>query len=357
MQTVSRFESNLLHILRCFLQRSSLEQVRSLVMSPQERPRCLSRTAVNLVQNMLSNGVTSLLAQGGGWRNERFLREDIDKGGRLWQRTPPAQLGLSFSWRSLDFLITVTACDFSQQKWSWKNGEHPLETGDQLLLALALEACRGSSVISQWRSTPPFVTNAMCWLMFPLEMAPALTSHKEAEDAGLQVDFSPWLAPAGSAVLEAWQQKLAARWVELELSKTRIIDAAVMRNLGAAQQMVLDAFRQTMEKHNRLDLARWQLEAAAKLLHGQPAATRWIENLDVAGQRLADRNATYRAALAFVHHICEMDAWRERARSTAFFDEEYAASQLWLRAVEETGAGDFTPHAQQVIRQLEPLMS
>jgi len=357
MQTVSRFESDLLHILQCFLHRTPFEQNRERIMAPQTRPRCLSRTAVNLVQNMLSNGVTSLLAHGGGWRDERFLRDHEDTSGRLWQRTAPAQLGLTFSWRALDFLITVTACDLSAQNWSWKNGEQPLETGDQLLLALAFEACRGTSIVSQWRSTPPFNRNALCWLLMPLEMAPTLTSFVDEDGAGLSLDFGPWLTPAGSSVLEAWQQKLAACWTGVELNKSRLIDAAVMQSLGNAQQRVLTAYCESLDKHHRWDLARWLLSTAATLLRGAPDATRWIDSLDVAGQRLSDRNATYRGALAFVHHICELDSWRQRARSTAFFDEKYAAAQLWLRAVEQHKAEEFTLQAQQIIRQLEPLMS
>src|SRR5262245_21587153 len=105
MKSVSRFEANLLRILQFFLRAAPLEQVQSLIGGRLQVPKCLSRDAVGLVQDTLAKGCTRVLAGGlpgpfgrlGGWRRERFLRDGRIAEGRLWERTPPAELGLGFS--------------------------------------------------------------------------------------------------------------------------------------------------------------------------------------------------------------------------------------------------------------------
>jgi hypothetical protein len=111
MKAVMRFEHNLLRILHFFLGRVPLEQARSLIQAPAEkgRPKCLSKPAVELVQDALRKGTVELLARAGGWRPEAFLRNGKAKEGRLWDRTPPRELGLPFSRHALDFLIWITS--------------------------------------------------------------------------------------------------------------------------------------------------------------------------------------------------------------------------------------------------------
>src|SRR5262249_29787108 len=65
MKAVSRFEYNLLRILHFFLKRLPLEQVRGILVNKfdREQPRCLSRAAVELVQDALAKGCVELLAR------------------------------------------------------------------------------------------------------------------------------------------------------------------------------------------------------------------------------------------------------------------------------------------------------
>src|SRR5947209_544032 len=97
MQTVSRFEANLLRLLYFFLRREPAERGLPLVEQRLTAPACLGRSTVRLVQDALARGCTHLLAQRGGWRVERHLRGERIAMGRLWERTPPPDLGLSFS--------------------------------------------------------------------------------------------------------------------------------------------------------------------------------------------------------------------------------------------------------------------
>src|SRR5262245_18357958 len=98
MKVISRFEANLVRILRYFLQRGDpAEQVLPWLVKPCPKPRCLSRATVALVQEPLAKGCMHLLARRGGWQRERHLRGERVVAGRLWQRTPVADLGLRFS--------------------------------------------------------------------------------------------------------------------------------------------------------------------------------------------------------------------------------------------------------------------
>src|SRR5687768_8729293 len=102
MKSVSRFEANLLRLLHYFLQQAPVQQALPLLEAKVDRPKCLSRDAVELVQDALAKGCVLLLVRLGGWRRERFLRSEKPVEGRLWERTKPPELALSFSRNALD---------------------------------------------------------------------------------------------------------------------------------------------------------------------------------------------------------------------------------------------------------------
>src|SRR5688500_5233010 len=86
---VSKFEYNLLRILRFLLGHTPAEQAAPLVYAKfSPPPPCLSRTCVRLVQDMLSKGLVIHLVRAGGWRRERFLKENQPVEGRVWERVP-----------------------------------------------------------------------------------------------------------------------------------------------------------------------------------------------------------------------------------------------------------------------------
>src|SRR5262245_50950508 len=101
MKAVSRFEANLLRLLHFFLQQAPIQQALPLLESRLDRPSCLGRNATELVRDALGKGIVMLLVRAGGWRIERFLREEKPVEGRLWERTTPNRLGLHFSGNSL----------------------------------------------------------------------------------------------------------------------------------------------------------------------------------------------------------------------------------------------------------------
>src|SRR4051794_41176266 len=142
MQSVSRFEANLLRLLYYFLRREPAERALPLVEARIAAPPCLSRPAVRLVQDALAKGCTFLLAQRGGWRDERFLRNEVAVSGRLWQRTKPEDLGLKFSRHSLAFLIWITSVRPGDKDPTWGPEHDQLTPADLLLLFFAHEGLR-----------------------------------------------------------------------------------------------------------------------------------------------------------------------------------------------------------------------
>jgi hypothetical protein len=348
MKAVSRFEYNLLRILHFFLQRVPLEQVHSLLVnrSEKERPRCLSRIAVQLVQEALAKGTTELVARAGGWRRERFLRNDQPVEGRLWQRTPPRELGLVFSAGSLDFLIWITAVKPSEPKNQWAPRAE-LTVGDWLLLYYAYKALRDTEVGRVLRTRQAFARHILCRLTYPEDFA----DHQEE----VELDFSVWTTAPGSCILEAMQQELARRWIEVERHKPTVLDWQQLRALGRSQDYVLAGFLDAVNAAGRRDLARFALRAAGEVLAQGVAPRHFIGGLQGAGPRLADRAETNQAALALVRQLERFKRWEREARRDGYFDEGYGRSQLWLADWERTDGETLHRRAQDLVQRMDPM--
>lgn len=346
MFSVSRFEANLLRLLWYFLGREPPERALPLLENRCPAPPCLHRNAIHLIQDALSKGCVFLLTRRGGWRRERFLRGERVSEGRLWERTPPAELGLTFSAHTLRFLIWITANRPGDSERGWSAAEEALTLGDRLLLYFAHEGLRnvaeglGAPVL---RTRQPFVRHALCWLAFPEDYAAAL--------AGARPNFAPWTNGVGAAMLEAMQTELARRWIEVESSKERLADPQAMRALGLAQERVLMAFLDAIEQAGRMDLARFLLQAAAVLLGPNAHAGMWTAKLNLTGQRVADRAATYQAATIFLRTLDRLQTWERRARGVGYFDEGYAASQLWKTDWDQVQGDGLIERARAIVRQ------
>jgi hypothetical protein len=345
---VSRFEANLLRLLWYFLRREPPERALPLLENRCPAPPCLHRNAVRLIQATLAQGCVFLLAQRGGWRHERFLRSERIVEGRLWERTPPAELGLTFSAHTLHFLIWITAHRPGDMERPWQVPETELTLGDRLLLYFAYEGLRNVTEglgTSALRTQEPFVQHALCWLAFPEDYTAAPTS------AG--PNFTPWMNSTGACVLEALQPDLARRWIEVESHKERLTDPQTMRALGLAQERVLTAFLDALEQAGRMDLARFLLQAAAVLLGPHAHAGMWTAQLNLTGQRVADRAAAYQAATIFLRTLNRLQIWERRARGVGYFEEGYAASQLWKADWEQVQGDRLIERARTIVQQLD----
>jgi hypothetical protein len=348
MQTVSRFEANLLLLLYFILRREPAERALPLIEKGLTPPRCLSRAAVRLVQDALTKGCVHLLAERGGFWRERFLRDGRPVEGRLWERTAPEQLGLTFSRQTLEFLRWLTAVKPDAKEPAPRPALQPLTDGDRLLLFFAHEGLRQFSGRKlDWQSMPAFAQHGLCRLAYPDDFAFPVIAEPP--------DFTVWTGGVGACVLEALQNDLAARWVEVECRKQQLHEYVAMRRLGEEQERVLTAFLSAVERAGRLDLARFLLRAAARLLPEHTQADFWVHSLQHTKQRLADRAATYACALAFLRQLPRLQQWERRARVTGFFDEGYPAAQLWMADWEQYQGDVLVERAQAIVRQLDPL--
>ncbi|HEY1064862.1 MAG TPA: hypothetical protein VGE52_02075, partial [Pirellulales bacterium] len=259
MRTVNVFERDLLRLLHSILQRSPMRSTLPVLLRAQPIPPCLSRAAVELIQDALRKGCVQLLAKLGGWQKRRHLRGGRPNEGRLWERTPPAELGLTFSRHTLAFLVWATGVEFAKPEIPLRVNPAELTIGDQLFFLLAYDVLRETEVGEKLRTLIAWNTNALVWLLYPDDATAAPT------DA--QCDFRPWTTGLGACVLEAIQPRLAERWVAVEQSKkSRRRTPEGMQLLGSVQQGVLGRFHAAVEAAQRRDLAMFELDALLALV-------------------------------------------------------------------------------------------
>ena len=348
-KSVSRFEANLLRILRFFLKQVPAEQALRLVLDRLDRPRCLSATAVHLVQDSLSKGCVLYLVRAGGWKRDRFLRGSEPRFGRLWERSPVEKLTLGFSKHALDFLMWVTAHKPKDERPVWQGNDADHMVADRLLFFLAYEALRADAdVAAALRTSPAFGGNALVWLAHPNDFA----GETQAVPA-----FDVWLTERGSLVLEAMQPVLENRWLEIERTKGQIGDWEQLRLQGQAQGRVMDAFTQAVNRAGRRDLVRFLLAVMSRVLATPDMApTFWTGGLQGSGPpRLADRLETQRNALAVLRSGERLRTWEREARRSGYMDEDYAASKFWLGEWERFNMTAVADRAERVLQQVEPL--
>src|ERR1700677_279112 len=205
MIRLPRFEANLLRIVHGVLQRAPLEKVLPLVSERLPRPACLSRQAVELLQDTLAKGTVSLLARQ-GWRRERFVRGSQVSAGRLWQRTPAQELGLSFSGHALDFLIWLTAWDQKEKSVPPSPPADEIASGDHWLFFQTYRLFHNTDVGAALRNCEAIAANGMCRLMFPDDFAGL------PEAPAPQWGF--WTTGVGACILECFQVILSIRWID-----------------------------------------------------------------------------------------------------------------------------------------------
>jgi hypothetical protein len=341
---VSRFEADLLYILQFLLRRDPSGHALELIYREVEAPPCLSRRCVTLIQDTLVKGCVSILART-AWGKERHLQGGKVVEGRLWARHSPATLAPRFSEHTLRFLIWLTAANPADKAPTWP--VIPLEqltVADQLFFYFALGALRDTEKGAFFSGKDLFTSNGLCRLAYP-----------ETLTRDQAVDFSPWLTGTGAALLEALQPELIQRWLQVERGKAQIGDWQRMQELGRSQERVLVSFLEATAQAGRRDLARFLLPALQALLPENPRLEWWIGGLRSAGPRMLDRTETNQAALVLPRILARLQGWETEARAVGYFEEEYAASQLWKSDWERWHGNTLVERAQSLLRQIEPL--
>ncbi len=346
---VSRFEFNLLRILRFLLGHFPADQGIQLVRAALARPECLTADAVQLAKDHLAKGLVLFLVREGGWRKDRYLRENTPVGGRVWERIPLDERALEFSSHVLDFLVWLTAEKAHDTKVAWDAPAKELTPADQLFFWRAFDVCRGDpDLLTALRRKNAFKLNPLCWISFPGDMTEA--------DEPTPPDFRPWFGGLRAVILECLQPHLTHRWVRSERAKGQVSDWRRMRLQGRAEFASLRAFLEAAEAANRTDLARFVLRTNAALFQSDLTPVFWTGGLQGSGPpRLADRLDTQRAALAVPRQMEILEGWQQRALFVGYFDEGYQASQMWKQDWEAADGDRVAERARAAVEMLEPL--
>jgi FtsH ternary system domain X6 len=351
LRTVSRFEAVLLRMLRGFLRPGPVDtplSERTSAAGKLAMPKGLSPQCLHLVRDTLGKGCVQYLARAGGWRREKHLRQGKPAQGRLWERTPASELGLSFSHHSIHLLMWLAAGRPDKDS-NWNPPQHELTIGDKLLMLVAYQGLRDHEARQTFLGRTLFVNHGLIRVFFPEDFA--------SLPAGASIDTRSWTQGIGASVLEALQPKLLHRWLELERGKSQIGDWNRMRGIGASQERALESLLSDCEAAKRPDLARWLLKTMSELLSRDLTAAFWLSGLQQASSpaRLSERLEVQRFALAALKQVERLSGWTHRARSTGYLDEDYSVAQLWLADWEQYCGDEVAVIAQQLLRQLEPL--
>lgn len=349
MRTVSRFESNLLQILRGIFRSTARRKMLRLLNQPSEQPKCLSGDAVFLIEDTLSKGAIETLATLGGWRNESFLRNGERHSGRLWNRIPIDERSLTFSEDSLRFLLCLTATEFSNETVRETFRFEPrlqLTTGDQLLFFWAYESVRESAAGEHWRGWQLFVSNPFCRLIFPEDFGEAI---------GLSCNFEQQFETSSAFVWEALLPQIANRWMSIERAKFTNTSAAEVRSIGQSQIFTARQFFESASASGRRDLTRWFFETTRLFFADNPPTDQWTNHLNVQGLRMADRVETYRGALSLAQLFGDIDRWQADARAIGYLHEDYRAAQFWLEMWEQFNGDMLSSTAKRLVRSVDPI--
>lgn len=347
---VSKFEFALLRVLRFLLGHFPSDQGLQLVRAAQARPACLSRNAVELVKDSLAKACVLFLVRAGGWRNDRFLRNGQPTPGRAWDRTPLDERSLTFSPHVVEFLLWATAEKVQDTRTAWDAPAAELTAADELFFWLAFDACRlDPDVAGVLRRKEAFRSNRLGWITYPGDLA-----APDADPA--PPNFAPLFDGERAVMLECLQTHLAHRWLRSERAKGQIGDWGRMRHQGRAEAAGLGAFLVGADIAKRPDLARFVLATNAGLFQTDLSPVFWTGGLPGSGPaRLADRLDTQRAALSVPRQMDILAGWQDKARAVGFFDEGYAASQLWKKDWETADGDRVAARARAAVEQIEPL--
>ncbi|MFO0824848.1 MAG: hypothetical protein U0792_17310 [Gemmataceae bacterium] len=346
---VSKFEFNLLRILRFMVGHFPADQGMQLVRAAITRPDCLSAGAVDLVKDTLAKACVLFLVRQGAWRNDKYLRDGMPTQGRVWERIPLEERSLFFSRPVLEFLLWATAEKVNDTKAAWDAAPKSLTPADELFFWLAFDSTRADpDLLVVLRKKDAFRLNPLCWITCPGDVS-------EGDDLTLP-NFAPMFEGQRAVILECLQPHLTHRWIRSERMKGQISDWKRMRQQGRAEFAALQAFLKAAAEAKRTDLARFVLRTNAALFTSELTPVFWTGSLQGSGPpRLADRLDTQRAALAVPRQMETLDNWQQQSLNVGYFDEGYQASQMWKADWEAVNGNRVAARARTTVEMLEPL--
>ena len=344
-RSVGRFEFNLLRIVSAILEHTPFNpSILSLMGNEFKCPKCLSPTAIELLEEALAKGVVRFFAIR-GWHTAAFLRDEEIVKGSLWDRTPAEKLGLEFSPVTVRFLMDVTSKRLQNIK-QW-NIDRPRTIGDEVVIFLTVRALAENERGGEMWDSRTIKANPLVALMYPDRLA-GLPGAGDSQTP----DFLPWMDGPAACLLEAMQEDLASRWVEMDQRKWITQDPVVMKRIGNQQQAAIDALLAAVEQTNRWDLCAFLLSAINQVVDSDAEVSKWIGNLSMGKTRLAKRAETYDCAVTLLRIAQRLAKHQERAVGVGYFDEGYKAAQLWKTHWEAFDAGAKMERIDAMLKEL-----
>ncbi len=290
-------------------------------------PKALSPQCQRLLQEILAKGVVLRLCLLGGWKKSVSLRGEEVVKGRLWQRH--ASLSLHYSDFSLRLLVAMTGAALTGDT-PLPVGKMPSSLGDEMVAALALETAISCGAAGRLAASPGVLNSTLCWLLYPDVLAASGAAPPElTPDAVIASD-------SGCIVLEALQDHLAQRWLQMELAKLAMETPSERTALGRAQLKILGEYLKMVKDMQREDLAVFLLQMACALKERGITSAHYREHLQGSLSMAEHSRALHSCAAALVS-LSTMYGWVQEKRALRFFDDAFEAGQLLLTAWEPLG--------------------
>ena len=221
---------------------------------PRSVPTTLSRHCIEAIKQAITIGSAELLVRRAtGWRRQRFSNS-ADQGarssetirGRIWERHP--QFHLRFSDRAIQTLTDVASGSLLRNPGELE--ELAKNPGDAWLDFLLYRRYRKTNLGVALRKYRAIQSNGLIQLAYVADFTHAPES---------EIEVNSWVSLSLSAITESFQDRLAQRWLKLELEKRRTDSATRLRERARRQDAILTSWLATCEASQRRDLARFVL--------------------------------------------------------------------------------------------------
>jgi len=339
MKQVSQEEAALLTVARVLVGEGSALVAEPILRLGRELPERISPDAIDLLEHTLAVGSVRELVRRGGWCDMRTVSNGQVVSGRLWERHGVPEL--RFTARTMRLLRWMTLTPLGLPKSAAPPKGDGATLADQLVAYLAVDLLEQTGCTA---CLPGFARWPLCWLGFAHQLAPALFDNGPTQAQMVALIRNHGL------LLESLQLDLADRWVGMEESKRSITKPKQTGDLGGAQEAVLNAFLGACEETGRFDLARFVVDAGARLLRRKLSASFFVDGLDV-NAPLSERSRARQGAGAFLRGVLRVARWSEGWRGMPFFEEGFATAQMFLKEWEPLGPEELA-RASAVLTEL-----
>ncbi len=316
---VAESEHALLSIARAVVGELPPRAVSSVLLRKRKAIQQMDARSLDLLKQTLAIGVPLTLVRRGGFRRTRHVGDSgVVTEQRAFERN---ELSLHFGEETFRLLAHLVASDVSQ---AGLGGSKLVPTlGDQLVTYLAADVTRAVAAPRGARLT----RSALCW--FGHLRSVARTAPKSA----------PPLMPLVEcpAVIESLSPDWATRWVACDRGKASVITCDDMIALGHTQQLLLESYFDAIDAAGRRDLARFFVQAVARLIKEDEDPLAWAGSLKLSKEPLSRRAEAYHAAATSYFMIERVARWATEAGAVHFIDDDYDQAQLFLSIWEEVG--------------------